>query len=111
MVTVAPDRIVRLSQNAAAPMTGKLVIPTDGMITFVEAVGTIPLHQFNPVFQSVLVDPSQVPPRQLVLLTLSTPVAVVPKKVEFLITADRDAVPPYEFAAWGKVPRIKLKEL
>ena len=79
IVSFAPERIKMVSHIAAELTTGKLVTLIAGMITLVNAVGTIPLHQFAPLFQSVLTEPSQVPGRHVVVFTFKTPVAVVPK--------------------------------
>ena len=92
-MSFAPDIIVIVSQTATELMTGKLVTLIDGMIIFVVAVGTIPPHQLAPSSHAVLLPPIQVPGIQLVVLTLSIPEAVVPKKVEFLTFADETVLP------------------
>ena len=72
MVSVAPELIVMLLQTAAAPIDGWL--PPTGITTFVAAVGTAPPHQLEPVCQSVLVYPSQVPVTQDEAETFRIPV-------------------------------------
>ena len=47
-------------QLAVAPIVGWKGVP-EGMVTFVEEVGTTPLHQFEAVAQSMLVFPVQYP--------------------------------------------------
>jgi len=64
--------VILLQSPPAVPIVGFLV--TLGITTFVEVVGTPP-HQFDAVFQSVLVVPVQVPGVHAVP-TVRTPVAV-----------------------------------
>jgi hypothetical protein len=72
MVRNAPALIVMLLHNPpAAPITGWF--PPEGIITLVAAVG-IPPHQFEALFQSVLVVPSHVPAVHELVLTFTIPV-------------------------------------
>jgi hypothetical protein len=64
--------MVILLQTAAAPITGWF--PPEEMLTLVAAVGTVPEHQFEPVFQSVLVFPIQIPAGHDDVVTFMIPV-------------------------------------
>ena len=78
IVSVAPVSMLIPSQTAAELIVGWRVAAA-GMKTAVIAVG-IPPHQFEALFQSVLLAPDQVlVPQALVALTLSFPVSVLPK--------------------------------
>ena len=76
-----PVLIVILLQTAGVPaaMTGEWGVRA-GMVTLVKASGTEPVHQLDPVFQSPLVAPVQVPGAQApVVVTFNVPVADDPK--------------------------------
>ena len=78
MVSVAPLLMVMFLHTApVALMVGWKRVP-EGIVTSVEEIGNVPLHQFEVVAQSVLVAPVHWPATQP-LLTVSTPVPVVPK--------------------------------
>src|ERR1035437_8395659 len=74
------------------------------MITFVVAIGIVPLHQFEVVFQSVLVYPVHVPATHEYVETLMSPVPDV--KYVGLMKLAEDPVPPHEPADSPLPPRI-----
>ena len=77
MVKIAPELIVIFLQvPPAAPIAGWF--PPEGIVTSVVEVGTVELHQFEVVFQSVFVFPFQVPAIQEAV-TFNSPVAEAPK--------------------------------
>ena len=78
---LAPVLIVKLLHNAGVPAAIAGGYGVDArMVTLVVASGTEPVHQLDPVFQSVLVAPVQEPgAHDPVVVTFNVPVAVVPK--------------------------------
>jgi len=64
----------------------------------------------EPVFQSLLVVPNQVPADAHPVVTFNNPEAVVPKYVASLLVAD-DTVLPHEPNAASVVPNVKLLAL
>ena len=68
---VAPELMVNVFTLTLEEITAEFAVP-DGMVTFVEDVGTPP-HQLEAVFQSVLVLPNHVPEEE----TLCAPEALL----------------------------------
>ena len=78
IVTEAPGPIVRFRQSAAAEICGIFETPAE-METSVVLLGTALEHQFDAVFQSLVV-PNHPPPVWMVILT-GTVVPVQPPSV------------------------------
>ena len=78
MVRLAPALMIILLQTSAALINGYLPFATIGIVTLVVMSGTVPLHQLDAVFQSVLVAPVQFPGTQAPP-TINMPDAEVPK--------------------------------
>ena len=78
IVKVADELIVKSLTDAVPEMEGENGVPV-GTTTSTVLVGTVPPHQFEPAFQSVLVIPVQYPGVHEGEATVTIPVAVVPK--------------------------------
>ena len=65
MVSVAPELMVMLLALASAVLIFGLLVVPEGMVTLVTEVGTTPQLQLDAVFQSLLVEPTQLCPTLL----------------------------------------------